>query len=104
LKPEVRTTPEADRQILGASTWWRVNRPASPDLFDAELDRAFTLLAEAPDIGRRYRMREIPGVRRILLSQSRYHVYYVHDEKRGEVLVLAIWSAVRGRGPRVRRP
>jgi len=49
-------------------------------------------------------MREIPGVRRILLSQSRYHVYYVHDEKRGEVLVLAIWSAVRGRGPRVRRP
>ena len=99
MTTSVRTTPEADLQALQAAAWWRANRPAAPDLFVQELAGAIDLLTRAPDVGRRYRGRGIPGLRRALLPMSRYHVYYVHDAEKSECLVLAVWSAVRGRGP-----
>lgn len=37
--------------------------------------------------------------RRMLLVGSRYHVYYIVDDANEEVVVLAIWSAIRGRTP-----
>jgi len=95
----VRTTSEADGHILAASAWWRTNRPSAPELFDHELAGAFRLLASAPDIGRRYRYGRIPGLRRLLLPRTRYHVYYVHDAEGAAAVVLAVWSAVRGRAP-----
>lgn len=99
----VRTTPQADASIIEAAAWWRANRAAAPDLFEQELSGAVALLAGAPDVGRRYRHRGIPGLRRLLLPRVRYHVYYVHHPERGEVVVLVVWSAVRGRGPRISR-
>ena len=33
----VRFARTAEQDILNASIWWRVNRTASPDLFDREL-------------------------------------------------------------------
>jgi plasmid stabilization system protein ParE len=60
-----------------------------------------TLVASTPEMGRRYLAAGIPGLRRVLLRATRYHVYYVSD---GDlVTVLAVWSAVRGRSPRLRR-
>jgi plasmid stabilization system protein ParE len=104
VKARVRTQPEADEQARAIADWWRVNRPASPSLFTDELAAAFVLLSGAPAAGRRYPARSIPGLRRMMLPSTRYHVYYVHDPERGEVNVLAIWSAVRGRGPLLRGP
>jgi len=104
VKVDVGTTAEADQHIRAASAWWQANRPAAPDLFAHELARAFTLLADAPDVGRPYHLRSIPGLRRLLLTASKYHVYYVHDSARQRVLTLAIWSAVRGRRPPLRAP
>ena len=95
----VRTTPEADVLIREASRWWHTHREATRGLFDAELVGAISLLAHAPDVGHRYPRRGIPGLRRLLLPRTRYHVYYVHAAARAEVIVLAVWSAVRGRGP-----
>jgi len=43
----------------------------------------------------------VPGLRRLLLPRSRYHVCYVHDSENDEVAILAVWSAVRGRGPKL---
>lgn len=84
--------------------WWRVNRPAAPTLFLEELEGAFELLSAAPDVGRRYRHRWIPGLRRLLLPATKHHVYYVHDEEADVVIVLAVWGAVRGHGPRLHYP
>lgn len=98
------TASEADAQIERIDAWWRANRPAAPGLFGSELAGAFALLEDAPDIGHRYRRRGIPGVRRFLLPGTKYHVYYIHDERADMVIVLAVWSAVRGRGPRLRMP
>lgn len=39
----VRFARTAERDILNASIWWRVNRSASPDLFDRELANALAL-------------------------------------------------------------
>jgi len=94
---EVFTTPEADSQILTIDHWWRRERPAAPNLFAEELSAAFELLASVPNAGKRYRHPSVPGVRRMLLRATRYHVYYKHQEK--AVIVLAVWSGVRGSGP-----
>lgn len=96
----VTTTPEADAQIRTIDDWWRKNRHASPNLFFDELSSAFDLLAHAPNIGRLYRRSPVPGVRRLLLRATRYHVYYVPSVL--EVRVLAIWHGERGVGPPVR--
>lgn len=103
MKVRVRTTPQAEAQAEVAAAWWRRNRPAAATLFADELSGALDLLADAPDIGRRYRRVGIPGLRRVLLPVTRYHVYYVHEIDAGECVVLAVWSAVRGRGPRLRQ-
>ncbi len=43
------------------------------------------------------RAERAPGVRRLLLRATRYHVYYrVRDET---LEVLAVWHATRGTGP-----
>ena len=39
-----------------------------------------------------------------MLPASRYHVYYVHDSEAGIVHIIAIWIAVRGKVPPIRRP
>ena len=103
MNARVRTTPQADVQALRIDEWWRERRPAAPDLFASELAGAFDLLGSAPDIGRRYPNPEVPGVRRLLLPRSRHHVYYVHEAGHGEVVVLAVWGAVRGSGPQLGR-
>ena len=93
----VHTTPEADAQITAIDEWWRVNRLAAPDLFLEELAASFETVARTPGIGRRYRRSPLPGTRRILLTRSRYHIYYTSSAR--ELVVLAVWHAQRGTGP-----
>ena len=96
----VRTTPEADAQIRDIDDWWRTNRRASPNLFLEELAISFKVIGDAPQIGRLYRRSPVAGTRRVLLKDSRYHVYYV--PRADEVRVLAVWHAQRGVGPPLR--
>jgi len=104
MRVRIRTTPQAEVQALAAATWWRKNRPAAPNLFTNEMAGAFDLLAGAPEIGHRYPDSRVPGVRRLLLPGTRYHLYYVYDPDSSECVILAVWSAVRGRTPRLRPP
>ena len=94
----VITTPEADVHISTIGDWWRINRPAAPDLFTDELAHCFVVLAQAPRIGKPYRRHpSIPGLRRALLRATRYHVYYV--PRADAVAVLAVWHSQRGQLP-----
>lgn len=52
------------------------------------------LLAEQPEAGEVEESRR-PGIRRLLLKHSRYHVYYTVDHSRRRVELLAIWHAQR---------
>lgn len=94
----VVTTPEADAQILAIGDWWRTHRPGAPSLFAEELAHCFIVLAQAPDIGKPYRRHSsVPGLRRVLLRSTRYHVYYV--PRPDAVGVLAVWHSHRGQSP-----
>lgn len=93
---EVRTTPDADLQILEIDAWWLANRDKAPGLFVDELAAAFTLIGNQPASGRAYDHPSLPS-RRVLLRKCRFHVYYV--ELDDHVLVVAVWGAVRGHGP-----
>jgi plasmid stabilization system protein ParE len=70
----VRITPEAELQVRDIHAWWRTNRLSAPDLFLNELATAGELLAEAPQLGRPYRLSPVPGVRRLLMRSTRYHL------------------------------
>ena len=94
----VVATPEAEGQIRAIDRWWRANRPAAPGLFAEELANCFVILEQALRIGQPYRRHgSIPGLRRLLLRATRYHVYYVSRPE--AVAVLAVWHSRRGQLP-----
>ena len=97
-------TPEAERHIDAIDSWWRENRTASPNLFEQELAEALDLIQTWPGIGRKRRHRSITGLRRVLLRATRYHVYYASPPDNDSLFVLAVWSAVRGRMPKLDAP
>ena len=86
----------AEQDIQRIDAWWR-EQTSAPMLFRDELAHMVTLLASSPQMGVAYRRRGIPGLRRVLLRATRYHVYYVFDGS--WVVVLSVWGAVRRRGP-----
>ena len=96
--------PSAKRQVKAVQDWWRVHRPAAPFLFEEELANARRALLETPDIGLLAHYSEIAGVRKYLLPRTRYHVYYLVDHGRQTLFVLAVWSALRGSGPKLVKP
>ena len=65
-----------------------------------EADTQIRVIDEA--IGRLYRRSPVPGTRRVLLKRTRYHVYYVANDR--QVLVLALCHGRRGTGPPLRLP
>lgn len=96
MKPLI-VSRRARSEIERVDRWWIENRPAAPDLFFNELRDAFDFIRRTPNGGLRYRNRQ--GVRRVLLRGSRYHVYYEIEPTR--IAILSVWSAVRGRGPKI---
>jgi len=98
MKRSLIVSKRAQRDIKRIDATWIQNRPLATDLFYLELRDMFDLLARQPHIGHRYPARA-PGVRRVLLRGSRYHVYYKTTPK--QIHVVAVWGAVRERGPKL---
>jgi plasmid stabilization system protein ParE len=99
----VRFTRDAEEQSRVVDEWWQANREKAPLLFAEELRCVCDLLAQSPGIGQSYPSRSLPGVRRAFLARTRFHVYYVVRPE--EIVVVAVWSALRGHGPPLgRRP
>jgi plasmid stabilization system protein ParE len=95
---KLELAPRAVREAERCAGWWRENRPAAHDLFEEELRAALDQIRATPQAGGIYEAVGGLEYRRMLMPESRYHVYYrVIGPDR--VRVLAVWSAVRGRGP-----
>lgn len=101
MKASVRFSTQARAQAQAAHAWWKKNRPASPRLFRNELAEALDVLRTAPEIGQPYAHRRRKDVRRFVLQRTRYYLYYVVTPPDG-VMILAVWSALRGRAPPLR--
>jgi plasmid stabilization system protein ParE len=99
MTTRLRVLGPAQRQATQAASWWRTNRPSSRGLFRRELASAFDLLVSSPEMGTPYDDADVPGLRRVLLPETRYHVYYVYHADLNQILVLGIWSVLRGHSP-----
>lgn len=95
----LRFVARARRQADEAERWWRTNRSAAPDLFVSELDAVIEHVRMPPAAGGRYRHAGFPDLRRCLMRQTGFHVYYV--VRRVDLVVVAIWSARRRHGPAI---
>lgn len=99
MTTRVVVTTEAAEQIRNIDGWWRRERPAAP-CCSPKSSLAHSFIAGAPQAGRLYPHATVSEVRRILLRSSRFHVYYkIHED---DVIILAVWSAVRGSGPEIK--
>ena len=95
---------EAREQLLAIADWWAANRSDAPDLVVDEFARCVMLLENMPDIGTRFHRATVPGVRRLFMSRTRHHIYYLHDEVHAIVYILAVWGSPKGRLPPLRAP
>lgn len=98
----VQLLAKAKAELEVIERWWALHRREHPDLVSEELAEAAATLAASPDAGLEYAPRRRPGIRRIFLPRSRYHLYYrvLQDER--SVEILAVWYAGRAKGPPLR--
>jgi plasmid stabilization system protein ParE len=96
----VEFAPRALRQAAAARKWWSENRPDAPECFDQELAVVVDQIKVGPQIGNVYQVESSHVHRRLLMPVTRFHVYYrvLSPEL---VRIVAIWSGVRERGPRI---
>ena len=85
-------TRTAQRQAADIERWWRSNRELAPGLFRAELDRTIRFVEDNPQVGVLVKGRT---VRRILLTETRRHLYYRVRPALLRIEVVAIRGAVR---------
>ncbi len=93
-----RITPEAEEHLLELEEWWDQSRKAAAHL-SVELGQVLLLLTESPRLGRLYKKRGVFEARRIRIGKTPYHLYYSIEDESKEILVLALWSGIRGKGP-----
>lgn len=93
----VELTDAAMNQAEDAATWWRANRPAAPELFDAELAYALDLLARMPPPTQVWAEIEGKPVRKVRLPRTRLALYFTIEQDL--VTVHAVWHGARGSGP-----
>lgn len=94
-----RLTPRALSEAERLRTWWRENRPDARDLFDDEMADAIDRICKKPGIGSVHPSESGPTVRRVLMKTTLNHVYYAVRDN--EVVVLSVWGAPKGRGPKL---
>lgn len=97
----LHTSRRAGRQIREAAGWWQHNRDKAPFAFAEDLDDALHLIVELPRVGEPVQHAAMAGVRRLLLTRTRYHLYYVVNDATMTVEILTLWHTSRARPPRL---
>jgi len=93
-------TKRAERSLERIMRWWHESAD-QPGLFTRELLDAIHMLETTRSPGSPYRTRGHPKAKRILLRKSSCHVYFEVDEARQIIEILELWSAQRGRSPKL---
>lgn len=94
----------AEAQLREIVEWWSSHRPKAPWLVLDEFERCVAFLESSPDAGVGFARTVVRGVRRLLLKRTRHFVYYVHDERREVVYVIAVWGAPKVGDPQLHDP
>ncbi len=91
---------EARDQYRAQNAWWREHRDAKT-LFAQEFLAAIRHLRTAPESGVIYCWRRSRAIRRLLMPKTEYHIYYRFDREQDALVIYSVWSARRGRGPKL---
>jgi plasmid stabilization system protein ParE len=91
---------EARTQYREASAWWHEHRDAK-SLLAQEFLAAIRTLQTVPETGQVYVQMRGRTIRRWLMPKTKYHIYYRFDRDQDLLVIYSVWSAVRGRGPRL---
>ncbi|MGH2830446.1 MAG: type II toxin-antitoxin system RelE/ParE family toxin [Actinomycetota bacterium] len=78
----IRVTPEAEADINEAYVWYEQARPGLGGRFTAALRETLHEVARNPTASRAVH----EGIRRALVQQFPYAVFYVHDERNIDVV------------------
>lgn len=92
--------PGARTDIVEARGWWMENRPEAPQLLVTELEDAFRTLPEIARALPLYRRVGALEVRRHHVPRVHRHIYFHFASE--DIVVLAVWGAVRGLLPKLR--
>lgn len=95
----VRFTATAQRHVRRETAWWLENR-IHTEIFASELEAKLEIIARLPGAGRIYPEAGIRELRRWYYPKVACHTYYTFDSE--EVIVRALWSAKRKRGPQLK--
>jgi plasmid stabilization system protein ParE len=98
----VTFTDKAKDQLRAAMVWWRKHRPEAPDLLKSEMRDAVGLLRETPEIAPANQGPQGTPINRWPLHGSRRMVFFLLDREARLVTIVAVWGAVRGKGPPLR--
>lgn len=89
---------EATDEIDEADAWWQANRPERPDAVREGLARCLVMLSTLPSIGLAVPGRRMKGVRRLVVDDVPYQLFYQADEVR--LVVLRFWDGRKETRPR----
>lgn len=90
----------AQRQVERISSRWQEHADY-PLLFEEELEHALYDLLDMPRLSVQYPTPKRKHVMRLLLVKSQFHVYYSLEREGSALVVHAVWSARRRRGPKL---
>jgi plasmid stabilization system protein ParE len=98
---KLRIGKRAQQQVDKIEAWWVENRPDAPTLFIDELEESFQYICDVRSAGVRWPTPHRPRLRRLLMTRTKNHIYFVIDEATETVHVHAVWGAPRARAPKL---
>jgi plasmid stabilization system protein ParE len=87
------------REIERHARWWVEHRDAR-GLFEEELAHVLGQIRSDPNCGQLYRRVRGREQRRILMPKTARHLYFRREDAE-RILILSVWGARRGRGPKL---
>ena len=90
-------TENASIQIEEAVLWWWENRTAARGTLKLQIERALETIQRLPQSGSPVPHPRWKNVRRVILDNTGYTLYY--RLTRDSVIVFALWHQSRGSGP-----
>jgi plasmid stabilization system protein ParE len=98
---KIRITRRAEREIERKAARWEKKAHFSPQLFWSELGRALERLERDPNAGARWVSPSGRALYRLLLNETKNHLYYSYDEGSDVLTIRCLWGAQRGREPKL---
>lgn len=89
----------AKREIERLAEWWSINRTAAPGAVRMDVEGVLFVVTQHPGLGNKVANGRRIQVRRYLMSRTQHWLYF--RVKNNVVEVLSVWSAIRGKDPKL---